>query len=882
MNIVNKLTLRSMKANKRRTIVTIIGVIISVAMVMAVATISVSFQDLMKKREIQDNGYWHIAYNAITEKQLKDIRAEKQVDKVVVKQELGYAQPENNQDKQRPYLQFEFFNKTGFDHFPLEIVNGRLPENPQEVVVTEDLIKMAGLDYSLGEKVNFDIGKRMGTKRDGSKEVLGKHVFYGQTDTDGEVEYSESLQVNRQLEVTIVGVVKLPNWITAWSSYPVIGLLDEVIVEAESDNGEQISALVTTHKINGSIYSYGSNQMESLGLAEQQLSFNNSLLRYDGITQDDNFRTVLYSLAAIIIAIIMVGSISLIFNAFAISVSERSRYLGMLSSIGATKVQKRNSVFFEAALIGVISIPLGLIFGWLGIWVTFQIMNDTLQQALDFNIPLEVLLSPAALLVATVVSMVTIALSAYIPARRASRVTAIEAIRQTPDIKLTGKKVRTTRIVRRLFGMEADIALKNLKRNKRKYQVTVFSLVISIVLFLSVTYFTDVMKKSLLLTQDGENYDIVIYNMPEEEQATILQKIAALDTVEAYSAKKGMGGYAYITEAQFAEATIHPSMSRSEQLTTSLDENGRYPLSLNISILDKESMEAYAAQIGVDSKQLFDVTKPAVIVQDTIRYKDEDLKKYVEKKVMEAKVGDRLVLMQGKRGENHEFIPTEEYEVGIAATTDEIPLGGERSYPQNMNIVVSEEVALQFPFISEQVADKSFSVYLTSKKPMQTEQEILEIDESLYMRNWYTMRQRDVQMITLMSVFTYGFIVLISAVAIANIFNTISTTIALRKREFAMLKSIGMTPRGFNKMMQYESYFYGLKALLYGIPISILCMYGIYRASDSMFDFAFRLHWLSLTITIVAVFTIVIATMFYATSKLKRENIIDALKQENI
>jgi putative ABC transport system permease protein len=134
----------------------------------------------------------------------------------------------------------------------------------------------------------------------------------------------------------------------------------------------------------------------------------------------------------------------------------------------------------------------------------------------------------------------------------------------------------------------------------------------------------------------------------------------------------------------------------------------------------------------------------------------------------------------------------------------------------------------------------------------------------------------------LMSVFTYGFIVLITAICMANIFNTISTSIALRKREFAMLKSVGMTPKGFSKMLNYESLFYGVKSLLYGLPLSIVIMYLIYNSVGYTFSYSFTLPWSSILFVIGAVFVMVISAMLYSSSKIKQDSIIDALKQENI
>lgn len=141
-------------------------------------------------------------------------------------------------------------------------------------------------------------------------------------------------------------------------------------------------------------------------------------------------------------------------------------------------------------------------------------------------------------------------------------------------------------------------------------------------------------------------------------------------------------------------------------------------------------------------------------------------------------------------------------------------------------------------------------------------------------------QQRNLKLV--IQIFLYGFIALISAIGIANIFNTISTNINLRRREFAMLKSIDMTDKSFKKMLNLECIFYGTKALFYGIPIGILICYFINQGFGNLVEFTFGLPWLSIIISIVAVYLVVFSTMIYSSRKVKKENIIDVLRNENV
>jgi putative ABC transport system permease protein len=169
---------------------------------------------------------------------------------------------------------------------------------------------------------------------------------------------------------------------------------------------------------------------------------------------------------------------------------------------------------------------------------------------------------------------------------------------------------------------------------------------------------------------------------------------------------------------------------------------------------------------------------------------------------------------------------------------------------------------------------------IKSVSEMDTMIEAAGITEGYTLFNIAEVLERNRNLILIINIFTYGFVILISLITIANVFNTVSTSISLRRREFAMLRSIGMDNRGFNSMMNFECLFYGLKALLYGLPISVLVTYLIYKSVENGVDVDFTLPWGSIAISIFSVFFVVFVTMMYASSKIKKANVIDALRSE--
>ncbi|WP_168119022.1 FtsX-like permease family protein [Paenibacillus sp. HB172176] len=876
MNIVNRLTLRHMKHNKRRTLVTIIGVVISVAMITAVATLGVSFLNMMKKEAIATDGLWHVQYKNVNKQQVAAIQEDESTKQLMLvnvqnTSGLGFAKLDGLQTPKRPYLDIQAYNTAAFENYPFKVDEGRLPETPEEIVLSNQVAVYGGVTLAIGDQIEVEAGYRY------AFEGKSKGLYLSDTplhEIDGEV--VEELKPTVARTYTIVGIIEQPSW--TWPlgpSYAAYTYFDESMMGPE----DHVQASVVLNKLNDKLFDHALAFGEDMQLDSTFILFNNNLLRYYGLTNNDGLQSMLTSLSVIIISIIIIGSVALIYNAFAISVSERSRHLGMLSSVGATNRQKRNSVFFEGVVIGLIAIPLGFICGLIGIGITFFFINSMIQNALGVTAKLTVTVTPWSIAIACLVSILTLFISTYIPARKASRISAIDAIRQSQDVKLTGRKVRTSKLVRLLFGIESEIGLKNMKRNKRRYQATIFSLVISIILFMSVSVFTDNLKKSVRLSQDNANYDIQITVNKDEAGNAFLDRIRTMDEVKNMTIMMRMDAYAWFDQEQIADELQEEVAAFPDRL-----ENGKMQYNIVLHSLDDASLKAYAEQTDASYDQLMDTSNPSAIVIDTIKYRDDVNRKFIVTEAVHQKVGNQIQLFERDFEGNN---PKDISPIGIEALTDQLPMGIVRSYLGSLDVVVSEPV-LKAIAASTQTSDEDVvhfaqSIYVSSSKPIQTQQDIEQLkQDNIYVYNVYQSRQRDEQTILLMSVFTYGFILLITAISVANIFNTISTSIALRKREFAMLRSVGMTPKSFNKMINYESIFYGVKALLYGIPLSIIVMILIHRAMMNSFSFSFELPWMSLLIVVVAVFFIVGSAMVYASAKVRKERIIDALKQENI
>lgn len=867
MNIVNKLTIRQLILNRRRTLVTIIGTIISVAMITAVATLGVSFMDLLQRQAIETDGEWHVLYNNVNGAQLHAIVNDAETKEVILSRDTGYALLKDSRNKNKPYLFIKEYNLKGFEKFPIELAEGRFPQRADEIVISEAILTNAKVEWKIGDVITVDIGKRY------SDEGNARLTQYESLIAD-EDEIKEHLTLERTNTYTIVGMIKRPTWEPTWSpGYTALSYVDESAADSEG----KVNASVILRNVNNKLFDHAKKLAEANGI--EKVAYNDHLLRFYGVVKDDSFKQTLFTLSAIIMVIIVIGSVTLIFNSFAISVAERSRHLGMLSSVGATKKQKRNSVFFEGLLIGCISIPIGILSGFAGIGVTFLWINSAINGALGLTQSFRLVVLPSTILTAVLVSAVTIFISTYIPAKRASNVSAIDAIRQTADVKIKGREVKTSALTRKIFGIEGDLGLKNLKRNKGRYKATVVSLTISMVLFLTVSYFTSSIKKSYTLTQDGINFDIRVTIQGENEQVrkSAIEKVRSLEGMTEYAQVDTLDLVTHVNEAAVADYL------KDREIVL---EDGGYPYFPVLNVLDDEALKAYAQEAGADFEALKKTDTLSVIVIDTVKYKDQLTGKYVETKSIKTKVGEKLDL-QYYDSERDQYAPAGQ--VKIAALTDKMPMGVmSKGQSSTIDLILSRDAFNKLlesnATLMEQMSNR---IYIKAEEPLKLQEELESIQDNtvdcrIYVHNVYMARQSDEQMLLLISVFVYGFVLLITAICAANILNTISTSIALRKREFAMLKSVGMTPRSFNRMINYESIFYGIKALLYGLPLSYAIMYLIHRTLMREFDYRFMFPWTSACITVIAVFAIVGVAMIYSSSKVKKENIIDVLKQEII
>lgn len=885
MNIIRKLTLKQLKLNKKRTLVTILGVIIATSMFTAVSTAVASFQDMNIRNAIRQNGNWRMELMHVTPEKSADIMADPLVRDGYFGTEAGYAILEDGKNPDKPYLFIEAYEEKGLRQQPIRLIEGRLPESESELVLPEHVSKNALVDWKIGDEISLSLGER---QFDGT--VLGQGYPFV-TSPQGEIFHP--YQLGKERTYTIVGIMERPDYLWEYHSAPGYTAVTWMAPDSLSDH-KLVNTFVTLNELNNRTLENMSVKWTGMDIQSAQdsdlIKINWKLVNSYGISGNRNMDKVIRFMTVILVAIIMTGGISLIHNAFVISLSERGRYLGMLASVGATRKQKRSSVFFEGLVIGGIGIPLGIAAGNLGMAVTFRLLDPMIRNVTGMDIGIRVIISWQVIAATTLMAGVTILISAWIPAFRASRITPLDAIRQNRDIKLTHKMVKTSRLTKKLFGFEGEIALKNIKRNKKRYRAVLFSLLISFILFLSVSAYSFYIRQGFAMSDNSTNYDAMIRGVREDmEEAALLPEVSE----RVYLRKLNENLYLNPEDADRFYTPLYRELQPKSIEAASIDQASY--LFINVSAMDEKSLGEYAKALKLDMRRLSDTENPGMIVINKTRSWSEN--KLIEAGIFtEGALGIKLTAFyDAAADERTVFEPLEDLEV--LALTDRPPMGLHFSQGFNsIEVIVSEQVFEKLRVLyfkpaegTSEIPEADVRLFLKSDKPKQLSESLERIrrersksDQYVNIIDSYQNNLLEKQLYTMISVFAYGFISLMTIVCSANIFNGISTGMALRKREFAMLKSVGMTPEAFRKMLAYESLLYGLKALLYGLPISFCIMYFIYRTFGVGIVFQFTVPWGSVLFGIGIIFVVVGLSTWYSFSKLKAENVIDTLKEENI
>lgn len=936
MNLMKTLTLKNLKLNRKRTIVTIVGIILATALLSALVTLVSSFQYSMIEYQKQKEGDFHVKFSGVKMSELSEFKNNRNIESTFETMGMGFAKLDGCKNEDKPYAYVMATDEAGFEKGCFNLIEGRMAKNEDEIVIPRHLRTNGRIDIKVGDEITLDIGKRYDSN---TESVISENIAYEHE--------AETLTDTVTKRYKVVGIMERPGYgmedysaagytfvtysnelaaidngtkseaseadttLTVYSRYTqkalrnkdavtadIIGV-DEKLFEKSNNSSVEMSAEESDRFL---------KEMEN---AKYDIYINRFLISYECVFPIDGTFKALFTVAAVVALIIILTSVYCIKNSFNISITEKIRQYGMLASVGATRRQIKSSVKTEAAMLGVVGIPVGTMSGILASLILVKVVNALSAGWLNFALSFHT--SLPALILAVILSIATIYFSATGSARRAAKVTPLEAIRNTKEIKIKSAKLKTPAIIGRIWGIGGVISYKNIKRNKKKYRTTVTSIVICSVTFIVISYFMSMAFSVVGMSYASADYNIGI-NMSYKKDIHIdIEKLSKL-----VSGIEGVDDYLVGAGYDFDVRKPKYTKEYGEYCRQVYDNSEDVSQMFLITVLDDKSYDKYASDAGIKN-----AAAGAILVnKGTFDVYNENSLKYVKKEMelYKYKAGDTIECgynvyddassddntaegdTESSTEDNSGYVDEETInngvrktvDVTIAGVTDKVPIGY-KSYSYATLLFMnqkgfeslwadgkSNELKQRYVSYSAYVVAENADEYQdTFEKETEGNPEYSQISFSV--SNLDKQMRDEKSLFTLLGVFAYGLIVVIALIGITNIINTLSTGMELRSREFATLRSIGMTDKQFAGMVRLESVFISVKALVIGVPLGILISYLLCVMMNRMDDaIIYEPPYKAIILCIVVVIMLIYAIMKLSMKKLRHNNIIETIKNENL
>ena len=949
MNLMKTLTLKNLKLNRKRTIVTIVGIILATALLSALVTLVSSFQYSVIEYQKQKGGDFHVKFSNVKMSELSEFKNNRNIESTFETMGMGFAKLNGCKNEDKPYAYVMATDEAGFERGCFKLIEGRMAKNEDEIVIPRHLKTNGRIDIKVGDEITLDVGKRYDSNTEG---VISENSAYENE--------AETLTDTVTKHYKVVGIMERPGYgMEDYSAagYTFVTYSDEL---AAIDNGTKSEAseadttltvysrytkkalrnkdAVTADiigvdeklfaKANNSSVEMSAEEsdrfLKEMENAKYDIYMNGYLISYECVFPIDGSFKALFTVATVVALIIILTSVYCIKNSFNISITEKIRQYGMLASVGATRRQIKSSVKTEAAMLGVVGIPVGTMSGILASLILVKVVNALSAGWLNFALSFHT--SLPALILAVILSIATIYFSATGSARRAAKVTPLEAIRNTKEIKIKSAKLKTPAIIGRIWGIGGVISYKNIKRNNKKYRTTVTSIVICSVTFIVISYFMSMAFSRVGMSYASVDYNIGI-NMSCKKDLDIEKLSKLLSGIE--------GAEDYLVGAGYDFDVSKPEYTKEygEYCGQLYDDSEDVSQEFLITVLDDKSYDKYASDAGIKN-----AAAGAILVnKGTFDVYNENSSKYVKKEMelYKYKAGDTIECgynvyddassddnaaegdtesstddnnavegdTESGTEDNSGYVDEETINKGVRKTVDVTIAGVTDKVPTCYNGYGNTSLLFmnQKGFESLWADGKSgnefkpgnaiYSAYVVAENADEyqdtLEKETAENPEysqiSFYVSNMDKQMRDEKSLFTLLGVFAYGLIVVIALIGITNIINTLSTGMELRSREFATLRSIGMTDKQFAGMVRLESVFISVKALVIGVPLGILISYLLCVMMNRMDDvIIYEPPYKAIILCILVVIMLIYAIMKLSMTKLRHNNIIETIKNENL
>ena len=828
MKSYSDITLKYLKENKKRTLFTIIGIILSLSLISGVGFLGLSVRDLLYDNAIKNSGDYEFGFWNVDKKVISILRNDVDLDKVgvITNADSGSYKLGGFEDC-TIYITSED-EVCLKDIFKTELTEGRLPENGSELIISDEAKEYLKLE--LNDKITLN-----------------------------EINYKNEKEIKVGVkEFTIVGFTK--------ESFPSDGTWLNGITFLEKIENNKTYDIKFTVKDNKNKYQTVLSKAKRLNIEEELIDSNNDLLALRGQSEYKGINDVIKGISIFVIIIIMITTIFLIYNTINISITERMAEFGILRSIGATPKQIRNLVIKESLILCLISIPFGVLSGFIGVWITVKLLESNISMMFNDSI-LTVKFYPSIILFTLIIGVITIFIASFGPARKAGKVSPISIIKGSSGGSI---KYYNGKIVRKIFGVEGWVAYKNIRKNSKRFIVTILSLSISLIMFI------------LFTTLNMKRLDELAYiNKSSLTHGNIyLRK----DIVNEVSDKiKNINGIdeVYIQPYLWLEyLALDPALITDEFKSSYGYESDEFLNNITILGYDDNSLKELGVENGLKDGEV-------IIINSFARYNEDgkleniNISNLEEDDTFKIPVSNFSTLEENFLGLLIEDLNNDNcIEFKVKKILDKNPFESDYNYDFKIimskdfleKINTSEYIRYELKFKYTNINDEKLT------ESASNEIQSIEEDYKLTLNDLNADNKMQQQMWTVINVFVYGFIVIISLIGIVNVVNTISLNILLKKKEFGTLGTIGMSERQLSKMVILEGMLHGIIASIIGGIISL----GLVLIAVKIINFGLtvsnKIYWQPFVIGFTINLLVVFIASLIPLNKLKKMSLVETIR----
>lgn len=835
INSYKQLTGKYLKSNKKRSLLTIIGIVLSVALISTIGLFIKGIQDAQIEDTKNKYGSYHLIFSKTNEDFITKIANNPKVSRsglynIGSEVKLG----------EELVLKELTATDSALELLPYRTKKGDLPENENEIAIEQWILKYLDKDAAIGKKIDIN---------------NNEYVLVG------------ILENNIMNQLNDSGVALTKN------------------NEIKNDNSVLLVEISSKTNLKSAV-----DELKLLG-EKNSVGENTYLLQMQGAGGSNSGMSGLYMVIGIIIGIVVIATIAVIYNSFQISIVERIKQFGLLRAVGATPKQIRKIILREATFLALIGVPLGLLCGIIaisGISFAFKLIGG------DSVLPMKLSVSPIIMGTSALVGMVSIYVSALIPSFFAGKISPLVAISSRTSISKEKIKKRKTFVARKLFGFEGSLASKNIKRNRKRYRITVFSIIISVVLFVTFKSFMDMsLNISADLSESKNVHFSVVRDFNSSDEGSVIESKIIDDLKEIDSIEKIYKVYnPYYFDMAIDRGkeieSIQNIDNENDQFQiynkTTLNGKEKTRIASSIMIYDEEALNVskkYLESGNIDIKKLNEENGVILIKKNSIsNYKTK--KTYVGP-IADIKVGDEIQLQyNGLEEDNPQFGKGNIKKVKVMAILENAPFNF-RGYSNGLKLITTEELGKK---LIEQEDIKPINLNIVIDDINNEEISITAIEEavkqnpSLLVTNNIDSNRSEKSSILMIQILLYGFVIVVSLISSVNIINTLTTNILLRKREFATLKSIGLTQKGLRKMIVLEGFLYGIVGTIYGSVIATGLSFLMFKGFGDIREFGWSIPWEAISIAGVSALIIAYISVLSPLSRINKENLIEAVRED--